>query len=235
MLEMNSIGWIVVGFIAGAISGALRRRHDRRGCLPNIVVGILGGVARRLAGDADGLHRRPGLHRRGRRRGLRLARRPPRPQRDRSDVHGPRPASAGLTIGPMTDHRPMRSRRPPRPRPGTARRAPYSPGLEGVVAGETSLSLVDGERGRLLYRGYRIGDLVDARHVPGRSRTCCGPATGTRGTDSPTAPGPARGADRPARAARRRPSRWTRCGPRSRPGARPRTRPGRRPSSRPGR
>lgn len=37
---------------------------------------------------------------------------------------------------------------------------PYSPGLEGVVAGETSLSYIDGERGRLLYRGYRIGDLV---------------------------------------------------------------------------
>lgn len=37
---------------------------------------------------------------------------------------------------------------------------PYSPGLAGVVAGETSLSYVDGERGRLLYRGYRIGDLV---------------------------------------------------------------------------
>src|SRR6185436_2657844 len=37
---------------------------------------------------------------------------------------------------------------------------PYSPGLEGVIAGETSLSYVDGERGRLLYRGYRIGDLV---------------------------------------------------------------------------
>jgi citrate synthase len=37
---------------------------------------------------------------------------------------------------------------------------PYSPGLEGVIAGETSLSFVDGERGRLLYRGYRIGDLV---------------------------------------------------------------------------
>jgi len=37
---------------------------------------------------------------------------------------------------------------------------PYSPGLEGVIAGETSLSLVDGERGVLLYRGYRIGDLV---------------------------------------------------------------------------
>ena len=38
---------------------------------------------------------------------------------------------------------------------------PYSPGLEGVLAGETALSLVDGDRGRLLYRGYRIGDLVE--------------------------------------------------------------------------
>jgi len=37
---------------------------------------------------------------------------------------------------------------------------PYSPGLEGVIAGETSLGYVDGEHGRLLYRGYRIGDLV---------------------------------------------------------------------------
>src|SRR3954447_16388487 len=38
---------------------------------------------------------------------------------------------------------------------------PYSPGLEGVVAAETGLGYVDGEHGRLLYRGYRIGDLVD--------------------------------------------------------------------------
>jgi citrate synthase len=37
---------------------------------------------------------------------------------------------------------------------------PYSPGLAGVVAGETSLGYVDGAQGRLLYRGYRIGDLV---------------------------------------------------------------------------
>ena len=37
---------------------------------------------------------------------------------------------------------------------------PYSPGLEGVIAGETSLSFIDGTQGRLLYRGYRIGDLV---------------------------------------------------------------------------
>ncbi len=37
---------------------------------------------------------------------------------------------------------------------------PYSPGLEGVLAAETALGLVDGANGRLLYRGYRIGDLV---------------------------------------------------------------------------
>jgi citrate synthase len=45
-------------------------------------------------------------------------------------------------------------------------RRPYSPGLEGIVAGETSLGYVDGERGRLLYRGYRIGDLVDRGTYP---------------------------------------------------------------------
>ena len=38
---------------------------------------------------------------------------------------------------------------------------PYSPGLEGVIAGETALSKVDGAQGRLTYRGYRIGDLVE--------------------------------------------------------------------------
>jgi len=36
----------------------------------------------------------------------------------------------------------------------------YSPGLEGVIAAETELGLVDGANGRLMYRGYRIGDLV---------------------------------------------------------------------------
>ena len=38
---------------------------------------------------------------------------------------------------------------------------PYSPGLKGVVAGETSLARVDGVNGRLQYRGYPIGDLVE--------------------------------------------------------------------------
>jgi citrate synthase len=43
---------------------------------------------------------------------------------------------------------------------------PYSPGLEGVIAGETSLSFIDGAAGRLLYRGYRIGDLVERGTYP---------------------------------------------------------------------
>jgi citrate synthase len=43
----------------------------------------------------------------------------------------------------------------------TADSRPYSPGLKGVVAGETSLAFIDGDKGRLLYRGYPIGDLVE--------------------------------------------------------------------------
>jgi citrate synthase len=48
----------------------------------------------------------------------------------------------------------------------TADDRPYSPGLEGVIAGETSLSKVDGANGRLIYRGYRIGDLVEHGTYP---------------------------------------------------------------------
>ncbi|MCV0402767.1 MAG: citrate/2-methylcitrate synthase [Chloroflexi bacterium] len=36
-----------------------------------------------------------------------------------------------------------------------------APGLKGVVAGETALALVDGGAGRLLYRGYPIGEVVE--------------------------------------------------------------------------
>jgi citrate synthase len=43
---------------------------------------------------------------------------------------------------------------------------PYSPGLEGVIAAETALGYVDGANGRLLYRGYRIGDLVERGSFP---------------------------------------------------------------------
>ena len=36
-----------------------------------------------------------------------------------------------------------------------------NPGLEGVVVGETVLSNVEGEVGRLTYRGYDIHDLAE--------------------------------------------------------------------------
>ncbi len=44
---------------------------------------------------------------------------------------------------------------------GTLDARPYAPGLEGILAGETALSYIDGANGRLLYRGYRIADLVE--------------------------------------------------------------------------
>lgn len=41
----------------------------------------------------------------------------------------------------------------------------YSPGLEGVVAGETSISNVEGDIGRLSYRGYVIEDIVNMDYL----------------------------------------------------------------------
>jgi citrate synthase len=55
---------------------------------------------------------------------------------------------------------------PPDSEPAAPAPRPYSPGLEGIVAAETSLGYVDGEAGRLLYRGYRIGDLVEHGTYP---------------------------------------------------------------------
>jgi uncharacterized membrane protein YeaQ/YmgE (transglycosylase-associated protein family) len=44
MLEMGLLGWIVVGFLAGALSGAVVGDRTARGCLPNIVIGVIGGI-----------------------------------------------------------------------------------------------------------------------------------------------------------------------------------------------
>ena len=44
MLNMDVLGWIVVGLFGGAISGALLGGKTARGCLPNVVIGILGGL-----------------------------------------------------------------------------------------------------------------------------------------------------------------------------------------------
>ena len=49
----------------------------------------------------------------------------------------------------------------PSPKPVPQPEKPYSPGLAGVIAAETAISYIDGAAGRLLYRGYPIGQLVD--------------------------------------------------------------------------
>ena len=38
------IGWIIIGFIAGALSGLVVRDRTAGGCLANVLIGILGGV-----------------------------------------------------------------------------------------------------------------------------------------------------------------------------------------------
>jgi citrate synthase len=43
---------------------------------------------------------------------------------------------------------------------GSMANATFAKGLEGVVAGESGISLIDGEKGRLSYRGYSIEDLA---------------------------------------------------------------------------
>ena len=38
------IGWIIIGFLGGALSAAVVGGRTARGCLPNIVVGVIGAV-----------------------------------------------------------------------------------------------------------------------------------------------------------------------------------------------
>ena len=42
--DLDPIGWALVGFLAGGLSSWLVRGRAARGCLPNILVGILGGL-----------------------------------------------------------------------------------------------------------------------------------------------------------------------------------------------
>ena len=190
MLEMDIVGWIVVGFIAGAISGALLGGKTARGCLPNVVVGILGGIIGGWLAQQMGFDQAQGfiaavvvavfgaLV-------VRLVLNAAQP------VGLTRRGPAAPVRLPSSHDRLRRPRPRPTDRPGARR--PYSPGLEGVIAGETSLELR-----RRRARPAALPRLPDrrprrARHVPGGRRTCCGPATGIRRT-----------------ACRRRPSR-TRC------------------------
>lgn len=42
-----------------------------------------------------------------------------------------------------------------------AESASYSKGLEGIIAGKTSVCFIDGQKGRLIYQGYDIVDLAE--------------------------------------------------------------------------
>jgi uncharacterized membrane protein YeaQ/YmgE (transglycosylase-associated protein family) len=41
-MDMSPIGWVILGFLAGALSGAVVGGRTARGCLPNIIVGVIG-------------------------------------------------------------------------------------------------------------------------------------------------------------------------------------------------
>jgi uncharacterized membrane protein YeaQ/YmgE (transglycosylase-associated protein family) len=59
-VDLSLVGWIVVGFVAGALSAAVVPGRAARGCLSTILVGVLGGIlggflARELGiGDSSG-------------------------------------------------------------------------------------------------------------------------------------------------------------------------------------
>lgn len=43
-MDMGPVGWIVIGLIAGSISGWIVGNRSVDGCLPTILIGIVGGV-----------------------------------------------------------------------------------------------------------------------------------------------------------------------------------------------
>ena len=43
-MDMNFVGWIVIGLLAGSISGWFVGVRSAQGCLPTILVGIAGAI-----------------------------------------------------------------------------------------------------------------------------------------------------------------------------------------------
>ena len=58
---MDWLYWIILGFIAGALSGAVVGGRTARGCLPNIVVGVLGAIVGGWLAQQLGFERGPGF------------------------------------------------------------------------------------------------------------------------------------------------------------------------------
>jgi uncharacterized membrane protein YeaQ/YmgE (transglycosylase-associated protein family) len=41
---LDIVGWIIIGFLAGALSGIVVSNRTPGGCLANILIGVLGGL-----------------------------------------------------------------------------------------------------------------------------------------------------------------------------------------------
>ena len=51
---MDILYWIIIGFLGGALSGAVVGGRTARGCLPNIIVGVLGAIVGGFLADQMG-------------------------------------------------------------------------------------------------------------------------------------------------------------------------------------
>jgi uncharacterized membrane protein YeaQ/YmgE (transglycosylase-associated protein family) len=58
---MDLLYWIIIGFLAGALSGAVVGGRTARGCLPNIVIGVLGAIVGGWLAQQLGFDRGPGF------------------------------------------------------------------------------------------------------------------------------------------------------------------------------
>jgi uncharacterized membrane protein YeaQ/YmgE (transglycosylase-associated protein family) len=54
-MDMNIIGWIFIGFLAGSISGWFVKTRSPQGCIATIVVGVVGGLIGGWLSSALGL------------------------------------------------------------------------------------------------------------------------------------------------------------------------------------
>ena len=60
-MDLGLIGWIVVGLLAGSISGWFVGSRSVQGCLPTMIVGVIGGVLGGWLSQGMGLGRVEGF------------------------------------------------------------------------------------------------------------------------------------------------------------------------------
>jgi len=60
-MDLGLIGWIVIGLLAGSISGWFVGSRSVQGCLPTMIVGVVGGVIGGWLSGAMGMGRVEGF------------------------------------------------------------------------------------------------------------------------------------------------------------------------------